>query len=158
MQMVRDTEQKFKKTRRKEAAANELFEAQECDEKITINETYAKKFEERKNKEELQRLSKLQKEASENFSDSEKSTESSEREEEDSDAELVTKEVGAKVLETISRISLKKREIYDPKRSFFDEEDFIQDESEKKASDESLTVSKFICSTLKKVSGCWKGC
>lgn len=139
----------------------ELFDDREVaiSEPLKINQAFAKKFEARKDKEELGRLmnnprlrNKVLKRSDDPFSEEgESSDDSEEEEEEDSDAELVTNEVGAKVLETISKIKMKTKEIYDKDKQFFDADDFDK-VKEKKQEAGALTFSRFLCSTLKKVN------
>lgn len=129
-----------------------LFDDDENAEPLKINKAFAQKFEARKNKEEMSRLMSNPKlRAMQRRKDARlDESSSSSSDEEDSDAELVTPEVGAKVLSTISRIRMGRKEIYDPEQKFFNDEDF-EIESSKVKKGGPLTFTKFMSSVLKKV-------
>ncbi|KAJ3259563.1 KRRI-Interacting protein 1 [Boothiomyces macroporosus] len=82
---------------------------------ITINKSFAKKYEYNKKRQELEQL----KQEYEGV-DSEESS-SSEDEVEDDVGELVTPEVDAQILKTISMIKAKDSKVYDPQVKFFEE-------------------------------------
>eukprot|EP00971_Amphidinium_carterae_P035455 698013-Amphidinium_carterae.1 len=82
----------------------------EATEKLTISQTYAKKYNERKDKEELTRASRVL--ADEDALDDE----SSEEETEDEDGEMLTDSVDNKIFETLTKIKRKDPSIYDHKK------------------------------------------
>lgn len=109
---------------------------------ITVNQQYAEKYNARKQKEALKNVAgKL------GFASTEVSTDD-ESSEEDSDGELLTKEVQAKVLTTISRIRQKDPCIYDPSTKFFTDDDFAH--QPKPSNSKPLTFTKFLSRTLAK--------
>ncbi|KAJ3726986.1 KRI1-like family C-terminal-domain-containing protein [Lentinula raphanica] len=87
---------------------------------LTINEHYAKAFQYKKEREELEQL-KL-KYGSDGEEDDEDETDSEEDESEDEDGEELTPAVDAAILRTLARIKRKDPEIYDSKTGIFEEE------------------------------------
>ena len=100
----------------------ELFDDDNQDAgQLRINETYAKRFEYNKQREERQKLS-------EKYGDvSDASSEESSSEDEDDHAELLTPAVDAAILQTIVSIKSHNPEIYDSKTDFFPESQFDVD-------------------------------
>lgn len=136
-------------------APKSLFGNEEGEVHLRINEAFAKKFEARKDREEMRKLMKdpkLRARVTKKSELSDGSTEDSDEEDEDSDAELLTHEVEAKILETISRIRMGRKEIYDPNHQFFDQSDFEAKTKTTKSAEGPLTFTKFMRSTLKEVS------
>ncbi|KAF5385845.1 hypothetical protein D9615_002328 [Tricholomella constricta] len=89
--------------------------------KLTINEHYAKAFEYKKEREELQKLK--EKYGSDFEDDEDKSeTDSESDESEDEDGEELTPMVDAAILRTLARIKRKDPSIYDTNKSIFGEE------------------------------------
>lgn len=99
---------------------------------FNINETYAKRFEHNKRREELQKLEskygshfRAHHNNDDGESELEEDSESTDSEsdvEEDETGELMTPELDAQILKTISNIRAQKEEIYDPNTSYFTEE------------------------------------
>ncbi|GLB37339.1 putative KRI1-like family protein [Lyophyllum shimeji] len=88
--------------------------------KLTVNEHYAKAFEYKKEREELQKLK--DKYGSDFDEDDESETDSESDESEDEDGEELTPAVDAAILRTLARIKRKDPEIYDAKKNIFGEE------------------------------------
>ena len=103
---------------------------------FTINKQYAENYERKKRVEEL---SKLQDKYAQ---EEEFSTDSESLEEEDEEGDLVTPEVDAKILETISIIRAKDENIYKPEKVFFSEKDF-EGVEEKKVKAKPFTIQDF---------------
>ncbi|PPR06766.1 hypothetical protein CVT26_003916 [Gymnopilus dilepis] len=90
---------------------------------LTINEHYAKAFEHRKEREELQRLKdKYGSDYDPDASDSDVSTDSESAESEDEHGEELTPAVDAAILRTLARIKKKDPSIYDSNKNIFGEE------------------------------------
>lgn len=87
---------------------------------LTINEHYAKAFEYKKEREELQRLKEQY--GSDPDSSEEESTDSEELESEDSDGEELTPAMDAAILRTLARIKRKDPGIYEDGKDIFGEE------------------------------------
>ncbi|KAJ6590018.1 KRI1-like family C-terminal-domain-containing protein [Mycena vulgaris] len=87
---------------------------------LTINEHYAKAFEYKKEREELQRLKEQY--GSDPDSSEEESTDSEELESEDSDGEELTPAMDAAILRTLARIKRKDPGIYEEGKNIFGEE------------------------------------
>ncbi|KAF8150489.1 KRI1-like family C-terminal-domain-containing protein [Mycena galopus ATCC 62051] len=87
---------------------------------LTINEHYAKAFEYKKEREELQRLKEQY--GSDPDSSEEESTDSEDLESEDSDGEELTPAMDAAILRTLARIKAKDPEIYKEGKNIFGEE------------------------------------
>ncbi|CAG8488441.1 16127_t:CDS:10 [Dentiscutata erythropus] len=85
---------------------------------LTINQEYAKKYEERKRSEEL---SKLKEKYGDLNSDEDEGSSSSE--EEDEYGELVTPEIDSQIMKTISAIKNKDPKVYDKNSNFFADEE-----------------------------------
>ncbi|KAK7052808.1 Kinetochore protein Spc24 [Paramarasmius palmivorus] len=89
--------------------------------KLTINEHYAKAFEYKKEREELEKLkAKYGSDAEENEDEEESDSESDESE--DEDGEELTPAIDAAILRTLARIKRKDPEIYNSKSVIFQEE------------------------------------
>jgi protein KRI1 len=89
-------------------------------EKLTVNKSYAKEYQSRKQKEELKNVQQR---------DGNLSSDESSSEEEDEDGQLMTPSVDLQFLKTIKALRNKEVSIYDPKTQFFEEGD--DHESEK---------------------------
>ncbi|KAJ2918313.1 hypothetical protein MD484_g2130, partial [Candolleomyces efflorescens] len=88
---------------------------------LTVNEHYAKAFQAKKEREELEKLK--EKYGSDfNESDLDESTDSESAESEDEDGEELTPAVDAAILRTLARIRKKDPAIYDSKKNIFGEE------------------------------------
>ncbi|KAJ7643238.1 KRI1-like family C-terminal-domain-containing protein [Mycena rosella] len=87
---------------------------------LTINEHYAKAFEYKKEREELQRLKEQY--GSDPDSSEDESTDSEELESEDSDGEELTPAMDAAILRTLARIKRKDPGIYEEGKNIFGEE------------------------------------
>ncbi|KAK7057684.1 Kri1-C domain-containing protein [Favolaschia claudopus] len=87
---------------------------------LTINEHYAKAFEYKKEREELQRLKEQY--GSDPDSSEEESTDSEDLESEDSDGEELTPAMDAAILRTLARIKAKDPDIYKDGKDIFGEE------------------------------------
>ncbi|EPQ55289.1 Krr1-domain-containing protein [Gloeophyllum trabeum ATCC 11539] len=108
---------------------------------LTINEHYAKAFEYRKEREELQKLK--DKYGSDYEEGDEEEEDSEELESEDEDGEELTPAVDAAILKTLARIKNKDPSIYDPSKPVFDEErQKTQDKSLSSRSKKSKDKSK----------------
>eukprot|EP00117_Sycon_ciliatum_P024968 scpid54194/ scgid20825/ Protein KRI1 homolog len=107
---------------------------EEEDLKFTINKEYAKKYEEKKQREEL---SKLQEKYPDGLD-----SESSSSEEEDENAEALTEEKEQDFLRTLSLLKARDPKIYDPNVRFFRDEDEEDSDSEKSKSSATGTASK----------------
>lgn len=103
--------------RYKELAQN-MLHSQDADTKLAINESYAKKYEHNKRREEIQRLESKYG----NASDSSSYSSDSEDVEEDEVGDILTPEVDAQVLKTIARIRSKDDTIYSKDSVFFTEQ------------------------------------
>ncbi|KAF9523871.1 KRI1-like family C-terminal-domain-containing protein [Crepidotus variabilis] len=105
---------------------NELFSGDEDHSKgvqFTINEHYAKAFEYRKEREELEKLkAKYGSDYDPNDSEPEFSTDSESAESEDEDGEELTPAVDVAILRTLARIKKKDPGIYDSRKDIFGEE------------------------------------
>ncbi|KAG5646850.1 hypothetical protein DXG03_002227 [Asterophora parasitica] len=88
--------------------------------KLTINEHYAKAFEYKKEREELQKLK--EKYGSDFEEDENEETDSESDESEDEDGEELTPTVDAAILRTLARIKRKDPAIYDAQKNIFGEE------------------------------------
>merc|ERR1719456_1301060 len=86
---------------------------------LKISVDYAKKFEERKRKQDLKKAMEVL------DSDSDASSE-------DSDAELLTEQVQSKILDTLVKIKKKDPSIYDDSKKFFADGDFEATEVKEK--------------------------
>ena len=86
---------------------------QEEIEGFSINENYAKRFEYNKKRQELEELSLKYKDQ----------TSDSDSEIEDEDGELITPQVDAQIMKTITLLQKKSKEIYDGEKKYFDEEE-----------------------------------
>ncbi|KAJ7273015.1 KRI1-like family C-terminal-domain-containing protein [Mycena rebaudengoi] len=100
---------------------------------LTINEHYAKAFEYKKEREELQRLKEQY--GSDPDSEEEDETDSEDLESEDSDGEELTPAVDAAILRTLARIKRKDPGIYEEGKNIFGEEQ----EKTTKSAKETLT-------------------
>ncbi|KAJ3508823.1 hypothetical protein NLJ89_g5548 [Agrocybe chaxingu] len=89
------------------------------DVQLTINEHYAKAFEYRKEREELEQLKAKY---GSDYDPDESSTDSESAESEDEDGEELTPAVDAAILRTLARIKKKDPAIYDPQKNIFGEE------------------------------------
>jgi len=83
---------------------------------LKINPVFAKKYEDRKKREELSNLK-------DKYGDSESEESESTSEEEDETGQLVTPFLDAQIVKTIASIKRKDPEVYDPKTAFFEEEE-----------------------------------
>ncbi|KAF9268494.1 Krr1-domain-containing protein [Marasmius fiardii PR-910] len=90
------------------------------DYQLSINEHYAKAFEYKKEREELQKLK--EKYGSDAEEDDEEETDSESDEDEDEDGEELTPAMDAAILRTLARIKRKDPEIYNSKTGIFEEE------------------------------------
>ncbi|RHZ78788.1 hypothetical protein Glove_156g13 [Diversispora epigaea] len=88
---------------------------------ITINEEYARKYEERKRSEELSKLK--EKYGKDIDLNSNEETDDSTSEEEDEYGDLITPEVDVQIMKTISAIKSKDPKVYNPNSNFFSEEE-----------------------------------
>lgn len=111
---------------------------------LSINPSYAQRYNERKRKQEISQLedkhkAKLQKkgifkpssnenEANANEEDESESdyTDSESDEEEDDEGELLTPAVDAQILKTLSEIRSRSQKVYDPTTNFFDEKEIAK--------------------------------
>ncbi|KAJ7188861.1 Krr1-domain-containing protein [Mycena filopes] len=107
---------------------------------ITINEHYAKAFEYKKEREELQRLKEQY--GSDPDSSEEEETDSEELESEDSDGEELTPAVDAAILRTLARIKRKDPGIYEEGKNIFGEEQEKTTQSAKVALTRPTGVAK----------------
>merc|ERR1711871_202067 len=82
---------------------------------LKISETFAKKYNAKKDKAELARANRI-------LAEEDMGSESSESE--DEDAELLTSRVDSKIFDTLTKIKSKDPSIYDGKHTFFQDEDF----------------------------------
>ncbi|KAJ7270108.1 hypothetical protein B0H12DRAFT_1216172 [Mycena haematopus] len=105
---------------------------------LTINEHYAKAFEYKKEREELQRL----KEQYGSDPSEEEETDSEDLESEDSDGEELTLAVDAAILRTLARIKAKDPEIYEEGKDIFGEEQEKTTEAAKSALSRSTRAGK----------------
>lgn len=101
---------------------------------LSVNQTYAKKYEERKKKEELSQLQEKYRDTrrtARNGGDSDSSAESASTSDtdEDSDAELLTPGVETEIITTIQRIRNKDPVIYNTSTAFFGDQDAEADDS-----------------------------
>jgi len=111
---------------------------------LRISEEYAKKYNERKDKEELTRAARI-------LADEDVDDESSEEETEDEGAGLLTEQVNTKIFDTLGKIKRKDPSIYNPKKVFFDDKDFseaAEQSADKSASSKSMTYKDFMRKTL----------
>lgn len=108
---------------------------------LSINSSYAKKYDERKRKQEISQLedkykAKLQKKgifkaSGENDEEDESDYSDSESdEEEDDEGELLTPAVDAQILKTLSEIRSRSQKVYDPNTKFFDEQELAKIDQE----------------------------
>eukprot|EP00397_Hematodinium_sp_SG-2012_P025426 GEMP01026562.1.p1 GENE.GEMP01026562.1~~GEMP01026562.1.p1 ORF type:complete len:667 (+),score=216.91 GEMP01026562.1:17-2017(+) len=117
----------------------DLFGADARDERDTtlkVNEKFARKYDKRKDLQDLVRAKQLL--------DDEGSSSS---EDDDDNAELLTPHVDGKILETLCAIKNKDPSIYDPAKTFFDEKDF---ERRKIAEAKKITYNDLLRETLLK--------
>eukprot|EP00124_Ichthyophonus_hoferi_P004343 Ihof_evm2s467 gene=Ihof_evmTU2s467 len=106
---------------------------------IKVNTKYAEKFEYRKKAEEL---SNLKQKYGDDYDDEDQSS----SEEEDSDAELLTANMDADILRTISLIKSKDPRIYDKSAKFYDEPNPLKASEDKKSDkdkDEKMTLKDY---------------
>eukprot|EP00980_Cylindrotheca_fusiformis_P028856 scaffold22660_cov127-Cylindrotheca_fusiformis.AAC.10 len=96
--------------------------------KLKVNRKYAKTYQDRKQREELQRMRERGEEI-----DSEESS----SEEEDEDGNLLTSAVNLQFLKTIKALRTKEDSIYDKNKRFFDEETIEEDDDEQNGRKES---------------------
>lgn len=112
---------------------------------LSINSSYAKRYDERKRKQEMSELedkykAKLQKKgifkdnngnsgAGDEDNDSDYSDSESD-EEEDDEGELLTPAVDAQILKTLSEIRSRSQKVYDPNTKFFDEQEIAKIDQE----------------------------
>eukprot|EP00931_Biecheleriopsis_adriatica_P084188 TRINITY_DN5792_c0_g1_i2.p1 TRINITY_DN5792_c0_g1~~TRINITY_DN5792_c0_g1_i2.p1 ORF type:complete len:737 (+),score=280.64 TRINITY_DN5792_c0_g1_i2:62-2272(+) len=114
------------------------------DDKFSVSEKYAKKFNEKKDKIEAARAARI-------LADEDIASDSSEESTEDEDAELLTGKVENKIFETLSKIKAKDPSIYDSKTSFFNDGDFEAEKTPKASSQEKkMTYKSFLRDTLMK--------
>lgn len=112
---------------------------------LSINPSYAKRYDERKRKQELSQLEdkykaqlqkkgifKEQQQQQGSDLDSDE-TDSESDEEEDDDGELLTPAVDAQILKTLSEIRAHSDKVYDPQTRFFDEQELAKIDNEWKA-------------------------
>lgn len=112
---------------------------------LSINPSYAKRYDERKRKQELSQLEdkykaqlqkkgifKEQQQQQGSDLDSDE-TDSESDEEEDYDGELLTPAVDAQILKTLSEIRAHSDKVYDPQTRFFDEQELAKIDNEWKA-------------------------
>ena len=109
---------------------------------LSINSSYANRYDERKRKQEISHLedkykAKLQKKGifkkndGEGEEDEESDYSDSESdEEEDDDGELLTPAVDAQILKTLSEIRSRSQKVYDPNTKFFDEQEIAKIDQE----------------------------
>merc|ERR550534_733561 len=102
---------------------------------LQINEQYAKKYEKRKDREDLVRAKK--------FLDDDDDSSSSE--DEDENAQLLSTHVESKILETLCAIKHKDPRIYDKSQTFFSDQDF---KKQKKMDAKAVTYKDFLRDTL----------
>jgi len=111
----------------------DLFGDAENTPELKISQSFAKKYNEKKDHEELIRGQKI-------LAEEDHGSESSE--EEDEDAELLTKKVGLKIFETLNKIKSKDPSIYDNKHTFFSEKDFEKGTTASSSSGEKKVTYK----------------
>lgn len=123
---------------------------------LSINSSYAKRYEDIKKKQEMSQLedkykAKLQKKGITKISkeggddeDSSDYTDSESDEEEDDDGELLTPAVDAQILKTLSEIRARSEKVYDPSTKFFDEAELakIDQEWHKKHAGKAKSIAK----------------
>ena len=114
-----------------------LEEESVVEEELKVNKDYAKRFNERKQREEKSRLEEKYGSAS---SDDDDSEDSESMAEEDEDGSLLTPAVDAQILTTISAIRAQDPALYDPTKSFFDESALEKTEKEWKRKERKLTL------------------
>lgn len=95
----------------------------EAEHQLKVSEKFAKKYNERKDREELAKARKLLAE--------EEVGSSSDSETEDDNAELLTTKVESKIFDTLNKIRSKDPVIYNAKHEFFDDKDFNKEKSAK---------------------------
>lgn len=105
---------------------------------LSINTGYAKQFEEKKRREELNRLEEKYKNI--NTDDDGTSTDSESDEEEDEDGELLTPSIDVQILKTLAAIRAKNEQVYDPNVKFFNEAELAQ--AERECKEKNKTSSK----------------
>jgi protein KRI1 len=114
------------KSTSKNTSTSKVDDDDEADNSLQINTKYAKEYESRKRREELTNYRQLK--VLEGVSDSD-DDDSSDSESEDEDAELLTADMGVKIIKTLRALKQKDEGIYDKNVTFFEEgED--SDESE----------------------------
>lgn len=106
---------------------------------LSINSSYAQKYEDRKRKQEIGQLedrykAKLQKKGitkdNDSSGSSEEYTDSESDEEEDDEGEMLTPAVDAQILKTLSEIRSRSEKVYDPSTKFFDEAEIAKMDQE----------------------------
>jgi len=103
----------------KDKAPMDLLDEGEAEEgSLKISERFAKKYNERKDREELTRARRILADEDADHS------ESSESEPEDEEGDLLTNRVEGKIFETLNKIRAKDPTIYDKSKVFFDDDDF----------------------------------
>lgn len=112
---------------------------------LKVSKTYAKKYNERKDREELTRAKRILADEGDSSDESSASTE-------DEDAELLTETVNDKIFETLSKIKSRDPSIYDKNHSFFDDADFSEGKKEgtDKPTKPGVTYKDFLRDTLMK--------
>ena len=122
---------------------------------LSINSSYAKRYEDIKRKQEIGHLedkykANLQKKgitkiaSKEGDEDSSDYTDSESDEEEDDEGELLTPAVDAQILKTLSEIRARSEKVYDPSTKFFDEAELakIDQEWRKKHAGKAKSIAK----------------
>ena len=106
---------------------------------LTINKDYAKKYQERKQREELSKLQEKYQSSDDSDVDSESDVE------EDETGELLTPAIDAQILNTISAIKAHDPSVYDKERVFFDSKELAKREKEwkKNKRDKKLTLLQY---------------
>jgi len=126
-------------------------EAPSSQAKLRINESYAKRLEHNKAREELHRLQAkygdVKPSSTNENGEDDSEGESSTSEEEDEFGELVTPKVDVEIWKTLAMIREGRPEIYDENWKVFTEDDAEDDTTEKKGKEKVVAFSDFVNSS-----------
>jgi len=111
---------------RQEGEEMDLVGEGEAANELKVSEKYAKKYNERKDREELAKARRT-------LADEDIGSSSETEETEDENAELLTTKVDNKIFDTLNKIRSKDPVIYDGKHTFFDDKDFAEEKTAKSA-------------------------
>ncbi|CAE8735939.1 unnamed protein product [Polarella glacialis] len=121
----------------------ELLGDGEAQEQFSLNEKFAAKFNEKKDRQELARARKMM--------EDEDIGNSSDESSEDEKAELLTGKLESKIFQTLAKIKSKDPSIYDSKKVFFGDDDFKEEEDTKpKNKTKRVNYKDFLRDTLLK--------